>query len=80
MIEYCLRPHSPILSFTHSIIHSFKIPMRQFLKLTLIFLASCSFVLAQETPTEEDFYKILTPPIPEGMILEVCLLYTSRCV
>ena len=45
--------------------------MRRFLKLTLTLLASCTFALAQETPTEEDFYKILTPPIPEGLILEV---------
>ncbi len=34
-------------------------------------LASCSFALAQESPTEEDYYKIITPPIPEGVILEV---------
>ncbi len=45
--------------------------MKQFLKSTLILLASCSFAFAQESPTEEDYYKILTPPIPEGIILEV---------
>ena len=45
--------------------------MRQFLKITMFLLASCVFAFAQETPTEEDFYKILTPPIPEGLILEV---------
>jgi cytochrome c551/c552 len=27
--------------------------------------------MAQESPKEEDYYKILTPPIPEGMILEI---------
>ena len=26
---------------------------------------------AQESPKEEDFYKIVTPPIPEGIVLEV---------
>ena len=26
---------------------------------------------AQESPKEEDFYKIITPPIPEGILLEV---------
>ncbi len=45
--------------------------MKRFLKTTLFFLASCTFAFAQETPTEEDFFKILTPPIPEGLILEV---------
>jgi cytochrome c551/c552 len=34
-------------------------------------LASLSVLYAQESPKEEDFYKILTPSIPEGIILEV---------
>ncbi len=34
-------------------------------------MASLSVLHAQESPKEEDFYKILTPSIPEGMILEV---------
>lgn len=45
--------------------------MKTFLKTTFAFFAACTIVLAQESPTEEDYYKILTPPIPEGMILEV---------
>ncbi|MGR3811643.1 hypothetical protein [Jiulongibacter sp. NS-SX5] len=28
-------------------------------------------VWAQESPKEEDFYKIVTPPVPEGVLLEV---------
>ncbi|AWV99426.1 hypothetical protein [Arcticibacterium luteifluviistationis] len=31
----------------------------------------CFAVQAQESPKEEDFYKIVTPPVPEGILLEV---------
>jgi cytochrome c551/c552 len=37
----------------------------------------CHFIYAQESPKEEDFYKIVTPPVPEGVLLEVgglCML------
>lgn len=36
-----------------------------------MFLLSASMLFAQESPKEEDYYKMLTPPIPEGIILEV---------
>jgi len=45
--------------------------MKKLIQLTFTFLASCTLLLAQESPKEEDYYKILTPPIPEGIILEV---------
>jgi len=34
-------------------------------------LSSIVFAFAQESPSEEDFYKIVTPPVPEGILLEV---------
>ncbi|UBM57871.1 hypothetical protein LAG90_13760 [Marinilongibacter aquaticus] len=39
---------------------------------SILFLGLLSFGLkAQESPKEEDFYKIVTPPVPEGVLLEV---------
>lgn len=37
--------------------------------ITTLILGSLAF--AQESPSEEDFYKIVTPPVPEGILLEV---------
>lgn len=37
--------------------------------ITTLILNSLAF--AQESPSEEDFYKIVTPPVPEGILLEV---------
>ncbi|MFT7436140.1 MAG: cytochrome c551/c552 [Psychromonas sp.] len=37
----------------------------------LFFSLICIGLQAQESPKEEDFYRIITPPIPEGVILEV---------
>lgn len=37
----------------------------------LLFSLFCFAVQAQESPKEEDFYKIVTPPVPEGILLEV---------
>ncbi|HAK80688.1 MAG TPA: hypothetical protein DCM71_28230, partial [Runella sp.] len=34
-------------------------------------LLSLGVSFAQESPSEEDFYKIVTPPVPEGILLEV---------
>ena len=31
----------------------------------------CTGLLAQEAPSENDFYKIIKVPIPEGIVLEV---------
>jgi cytochrome c551/c552 len=45
--------------------------MKQFVKTLCLFLATASLLFAQESPKEEDYYKMLTPPIPEGIILEV---------
>ena len=47
------------------------------MKKTLNYLFISLFTLcginasAQESPTEEDFYKIITPAVPEGVLLEV---------
>lgn len=38
--------------------------------LGFLFLMSCG-VWAQESPKEEDYYKIVTLPVPEGILLEV---------
>lgn len=41
-------------------------------KLQILLLSLfCFAVQAQESPKEEDFYKIVTPPVPEGVLLEV---------
>ncbi|WP_439559738.1 c-type cytochrome [Dyadobacter sp.] len=45
--------------------------MKKLIQITFIFLATLNVLKAQESPKEEDFYKIVTPPIPEGIILEV---------
>lgn len=40
--------------------------------LSYLFLFLLCFELsAQESPKEEDFYRIVTPPVPEGVLLEV---------
>ncbi|MFN4144952.1 MAG: c-type cytochrome [Runella sp.] len=44
--------------------------MKRILSLFVAFIFCCS-LWAQESPTEEDFYKIVTPPVPEGILLEV---------
>lgn len=43
---------------------------RVFSTLTTLAL-SLSLAFGQESPSEEDFYKIVTPPVPEGVLLEV---------
>lgn len=43
---------------------------RVFCTITTLIL-SLTFAFSQESPSEEDFYKIVTPPVPEGVILEV---------
>jgi cytochrome c551/c552 len=45
--------------------------MKKIAQIILILLATLPVLRAQESPKEEDFYKIITPPIPEGIILEV---------
>ncbi len=45
--------------------------MKKLAHIAFALLASLSTLKAQESPKEEDFYKIVTPPIPEGIILEV---------
>ena len=50
--------------------------MKRIALIALIILASFPALRAQESPKEEDFYKIITPPIPEGIILEVGGLIT----
>jgi len=41
-------------------------------KIQILLLSLFCFSLqAQESPKEEDFYKIVTPPVPEGILLEV---------
>jgi cytochrome c551/c552 len=45
--------------------------MKKIAQIALILLAALPMIKAQESPKEEDFYKIITPPIPEGIILEV---------
>lgn len=41
-------------------------------KLFLLFITLSVFsTQAQESPKEEDFYRIVTPPVPEGVLLEV---------
>jgi cytochrome c551/c552 len=45
--------------------------MKKLIQITCILLALSPALFAQESPKEEDYYKILTPPIPEGIILEV---------
>lgn len=42
-------------------------------KLNIIALLFLAFgnIYAQESPKEEDFYKIVTLPVPEGVLLEV---------
>jgi cytochrome c551/c552 len=47
------------------------IPMKKIAQLLFILLATLPVLKAQESPKEEDFYKIVTPPVPEGIILEV---------
>lgn len=43
----------------------------RFCALFTTFILSASLVFSQESPSEEDFYKIVTPPVPEGILLEV---------
>ncbi|AXE21928.1 hypothetical protein DR864_29065 (plasmid) [Runella rosea] len=50
--------------------------MKKIAQIALLLLATLPLVKAQESPKEEDFYKIITPPIPEGIILEVGGLIT----
>lgn len=50
--------------------------MKKIAQIALLLLATLPMVKAQESPKEEDFYKIITPPIPEGIILEVGGLIT----
>jgi cytochrome c551/c552 len=45
--------------------------MKKIAHIAFALLATLSMLKAQESPKEEDFYKIITPPIPEGIILEV---------
>lgn len=39
--------------------------------LPTVLFASLSISFAQESPKEEDFYRIVTPPVPENVLLEV---------
>lgn len=52
--------------------------MKNIVKYLLVLLMGFSGtnLLAQESPTEEDFYKIVTPAVPEGILLEVGGLVT----
>ncbi len=50
--------------------------MKRIAQIVFIILATLPVLRAQESPKEEDFYKIITPPIPEGIILEVGGLIT----
>jgi cytochrome c551/c552 len=45
--------------------------MKKIAQIAFLLLAVLTTLKAQESPKEEDFYKIITPPIPEGIILEV---------
>ncbi|NBA88819.1 hypothetical protein GVN16_23795 [Emticicia sp. CRIBPO] len=45
--------------------------MKKIFKALILTMACSSAVLAQESPKEEDFYKIVTLPVPEGVLLEV---------
>lgn len=48
--------------------------MKNFIKIYFIavaLLASTLYANAQRTPTEDDYYKIITIPAPEGVLLEV---------
>lgn len=45
--------------------------MKKLAHIALALLSSFSALHAQESPKEEDFYKIVTPAVPEGIILEV---------
>lgn len=45
--------------------------MKKIAQIAFILLTSLTNLHAQESPKEEDFYKIVTPAIPEGIILEV---------
>lgn len=44
--------------------------MKKYIKLIAGLLISAN-LLAQESPKEEDFYQIVTPAVPEGVLLEV---------
>lgn len=37
----------------------------------VLLTATCSLAVAQRTPTEDDYYRMLTLPTPEGVLLEV---------
>ncbi|WP_025764740.1 c-type cytochrome [Dyadobacter tibetensis] len=50
--------------------------MKKITQIILLIMAVMPMLKAQESPKEEDFYKIVTPPIPEGIILEVGGLIT----
>jgi cytochrome c551/c552 len=45
--------------------------MKNIVKYIVLLVFSSFYVAAQESPKEEDFYKIVTLPVPEGILLEV---------
>lgn len=45
-----------------------KFDLRSFLLIALVF--SSAFAAAQRVPNEDDYYKIITVPVPEGILLE----------
>ncbi len=45
--------------------------MKNTFKYILFTFFSVTLTYGQESPKEEDFYKIVTPPVPEGILLEV---------
>ena len=45
--------------------------MKKIAQIAFTVLLAASALKAQESPKEEDFYKMITPPIPEGIIMEV---------
>jgi cytochrome c551/c552 len=54
--------------------------MKKIIKYLALALFISFKVLAQESPKEEDFYKIMTLPVPEGVLLEVggvCMMPTG---
>ncbi len=45
--------------------------MKKYLIISFIYLLATNTAFVQESPKEEDFYKIVTLPVPEGVLLEV---------
>lgn len=45
--------------------------MKRILSIFIVLAITCFGVIAQESPKEEDFYRIVTPPVPEDILLEV---------